>query len=55
MALGEGVLGGGVEIVIQLDSGQRRALLQGMQNVMAMWEKILVGHGVVTVPVTRGV
>ena len=38
---GEGVYGGGGQIVIQLDDGSKRALSAVMLNVMEMWEQIL--------------
>jgi hypothetical protein len=41
----EGVYGGGTEIVIRLDNGSKRELRLVMQNVMAMWEKLLVDMG----------
>jgi hypothetical protein len=45
VAYNEGVYGGGAEIVIGLDNGSRRELRLVMQNVMAMWEKLLVDMG----------
>jgi hypothetical protein len=41
----EEVYGGGTEIVIRLDNGSSRELRLVMQNVMAMWEKLLVDMG----------
>jgi hypothetical protein len=41
----EGAYGGDVQIVIQLDNGSSRALPLVMQNVMAMWEKLLIDMG----------
>jgi hypothetical protein len=42
---GEGLLGGGDQIVIELDDRSKRALSGVMQNVMAMWNKLLADMG----------
>lgn len=42
---GEGVWGGGPQLVVTLDDGTKRPLTAIMQNVMEMWERLLVGWG----------
>ena len=44
-AFGEGVYGGGDQMVIRLDNGSKRALSAVMLNVMAMWEDTLAPMG----------
>ena len=39
---GEGVYGGGPQLVITLDDGSKRALSAVMKNVMEMWKQLLV-------------
>ncbi len=38
---GEGVYGGAKQLVVTLDDGTKRPLSAIMENVMAMWERIL--------------
>jgi hypothetical protein len=38
---GEGGFGGGLQIMIELDDGTKRALTGVMKNVMAMWGSLL--------------
>ncbi len=42
---GEGVFGGADQIVIELDDRSRRALSGVMENVVAMWGKLLADMG----------
>jgi hypothetical protein len=39
--LGEGVFGGGPQLVVKLDDGTKRALSAIMQNVIEMWQRLL--------------
>jgi hypothetical protein len=41
---GEGVYGGADQLVVTLDDGSKRALSGVMQNVIAMWQRILHQH-----------
>lgn len=40
-AFGEGVYGGGPQLVVTLDDGSKRPLTAIMKNVMEMWERLL--------------
>ena len=39
--LGEGVFGGGPQLVVKLDNNSKRALSAIMQNVIEMWQRLL--------------
>jgi hypothetical protein len=38
---GEGVYGGGFQLVVKQDDGDKRALSAIMQNVIEMWRRLL--------------